>query len=105
MIAHECHPIVETVDRAGVERMLALIAAWPGWPDPTPSSPASPLHDVPCRAPAAVCITREDKAWLVVAGAHGWLHGDERSALDDARWLADNFGGLPIRRDDPEGPA
>jgi hypothetical protein len=56
--------------------------------------------DVLClpRAPATVRITREDKAWLVVVGSHGWLHGDQRSALADARWLADNFG-LPIRRD------
>jgi hypothetical protein len=58
---------------------------------------ASPSREVPRRAPAAVRITREGKAWLVVVGAHGWLHGDERSALADARWLASNFG-LPIRR-------
>jgi hypothetical protein len=54
------------------------------------------------RAPAAVRITREGRAWLVGVGAHGWLHGDEASALGDARWLSQNFG-LPIRRDDREG--
>jgi hypothetical protein len=27
---------------------------------------------------------------------HGWLHGDRRSALEDAHWLAWNLG-LPIR--------
>jgi hypothetical protein len=58
---------------------------------------ARPLHAASRRTPVAVRITREDKAWLVVVGAHGWLHGDERSALADARWLASNFG-LPIRR-------
>jgi hypothetical protein len=51
-----------------------------------------------------VRVMREGPAWLVVVRSHGWLHGDERGALDDARWLADNFG-LPIRRDDPEGSA
>ncbi len=33
--------------------------------------------------------------WLVVAREHGWLHGDRRAALDDARWLARNHG-LPV---------
>jgi hypothetical protein len=97
MIAHDYDPIADKiVDRASVEQCLALIAAWPGWLDPAPSPSASPLHDVPRRAPAAVRITREGKAWLVIVGAHGWLHGDERAARDDARWLSKNFG-LPIR--------
>jgi hypothetical protein len=34
--------------------------------------------------------------WLVLAGSHGWSHGDQRSALTDAQWLAANHG-LPIR--------
>jgi hypothetical protein len=59
----------------------------------TPQPPSRPRR----RAPVAVRITQQNKAWLVVVGAHGWLHGDERSALADARWLAGNFG-LPIRR-------
>jgi hypothetical protein len=45
----------------------------------------------------AVWITQEDGAWLVLAGAHGWLHGDYPEALADARWLARNLA-LPIRR-------
>jgi hypothetical protein len=49
-----------------------------------------------------VRIMRENGAWLVVVGGHGWLHGDRRAALADARWLAGNFG-LPIRRHDREG--
>jgi hypothetical protein len=49
----------------------------------------------------AVRVMREGPAWLVVVRSHGWLHGDERGALDDAAWLSQNFG-LPIRRDDPE---
>jgi hypothetical protein len=56
------------------------------------------------RAPVAVRVTREGQAWLVIVGNHGWLHGDESSALDDACWLAHNFD-LPIRRDEPEGSA
>jgi hypothetical protein len=35
-------------------------------------------------------------AWLVLAREHGWLHGDRRAALADARWLARNLG-LPVR--------
>ena len=35
--------------------------------------------------------------WLVLAGEHGWAHGDYDAARDDARWLARNLG-LPIRR-------
>jgi hypothetical protein len=65
---------------------------------------ASPARDVR-RRNAGVRVTRKGKAWLVIAGAHGWLHGDERSALADARWLAGNLG-LPIRRRDKrEGDA
>jgi hypothetical protein len=65
---------------------------------------AGPLRAKAKRAPLAVRITREGQAWLVLAGAHSWLHGDERGALDDAAWLSHNLG-LPIRRDDPEGSA
>jgi hypothetical protein len=32
----------------------------------------------------------------VMAGAHGWLHGDRSSALRDARWLFAKLR-LPIR--------
>ena len=35
--------------------------------------------------------------WLVLAGDHGWLHGDLHEAFEDAQWLSENLG-LPIRR-------
>jgi hypothetical protein len=44
-----------------------------------------------------VCEERSGDGWLVLAGAHGWLHGDRRSALADVRALAANLGGFPIR--------
>jgi hypothetical protein len=50
----------------------------------------------PHRLPPSVIVMREEAAWLVVAGSHGWLHGDHRVAMQDARWLARNLG-LPIR--------
>jgi hypothetical protein len=34
--------------------------------------------------------------WLVIALEHGWLHGDRRTALADAKWLGRNLG-LPVR--------
>ena len=37
-----------------------------------------------------------DGAWVVIAGNHSWAHGDFRSAMDDAHWLARNMN-LPIR--------
>jgi hypothetical protein len=39
---------------------------------------------------------REGDGWLVLANSHGWLHGDRRAALADARWLARNLK-LPVR--------
>ena len=45
----------------------------------------------------AIRVIRADSgAWLVLAGSHGWLHGDQNSAITDAKWLAENYG-LPIR--------
>jgi hypothetical protein len=46
---------------------------------------------IPSRHPA-VWITREGKAWLVIAGDHGWLHGSYEAALRDARDIAKGFG-------------
>jgi hypothetical protein len=43
-----------------------------------------------------ICKERDGAGWLVCARNHGWLHGDRRSALADAQWLANNFG-LPVR--------
>jgi hypothetical protein len=47
---------------------------------------------------AAVIFVREaaEGGWVVLARDHGWLHGDRRSALADAQWLARNLG-LSIR--------
>jgi hypothetical protein len=50
----------------------------------------------PPRCSHAIWITREDTAWIVLAGAHGWLHGSRSDALATARWLARNLG-FPIR--------
>jgi hypothetical protein len=50
----------------------------------------------PTRRCAAVWILEHDGGWLVLARDHGWIHGDRRSALADAQWLARNLG-LPMR--------
>jgi hypothetical protein len=51
----------------------------------------------PARRLAAVWILPlHADGWLVLVGAHGWLHGDYDTAVEDARWLARN-NGLPIR--------
>jgi hypothetical protein len=47
-------------------------------------------------AAVLVCRERDGAGWLVCARDHGWMHGDRRSALTDAHWLAWNLG-LPIR--------
>jgi hypothetical protein len=50
----------------------------------------------PMRCAACVWLVREGSGWLVVVREHGWIFGDRRSALADARWLARNFD-LPLR--------
>jgi hypothetical protein len=50
----------------------------------------------PARHTSCISVLREDAAWLVLAGPHGWLHGDDHTARADAHWLAQNLG-LPIR--------
>ncbi len=56
------------------------------------------LHRFPARNAAVVWLTPErDGGWLVLTGSHGWHHGSSAAASADARWLAENFGGLPIR--------
>jgi hypothetical protein len=50
----------------------------------------------PRRRTAIFIICADDGGWLVLAGSHGWLHGDYAAALTDARWLARNLA-LPIR--------
>jgi hypothetical protein len=51
----------------------------------------------PPRCSHVVWIAREDAAWLVLARGHGWLHATLDQARADARWLAHNLAGLPIR--------
>jgi hypothetical protein len=50
----------------------------------------------PPRRSAAVWIMRDGKAWIVIAGAHGWEHGSRQAADHDAQWLGRNLS-LPIR--------
>jgi hypothetical protein len=50
----------------------------------------------PARHASCIWILPENTAWLVLAGDHGWLHGDDHTARVDACWLAENLG-LPIR--------
>jgi len=50
----------------------------------------------PPRRSGVVWILQAEGAWLVLAGSHGWVHGDQNSAITDAKWLAENYG-LPIR--------
>jgi hypothetical protein len=51
----------------------------------------------PPRRSCAVVIVREhDGGWLVLAGAHGWLHGSILDTRHEAFWLSRNLG-LPIR--------
>ena len=37
-------------------------------------------------------LQAREGGWLVLHGAHGWVHGDRRSALEDACWVANNTG-------------
>jgi hypothetical protein len=57
---------------------------------------ASILRFLPRRAQAIWIVPGRDDPWIVLAGEHGWSHGDHRSAAADAEWLAHNFG-LSIR--------
>jgi hypothetical protein len=43
-----------------------------------------------------ICKERDDKGWITLAGAHGWLFGSLADARVEARWLARNLD-LPIR--------
>ena len=57
---------------------------------------AANVERFPPRQSHVVWLLRHAGAWLVLGGAHGWLHGDYRSALADAMWLSENLD-LPIR--------
>jgi hypothetical protein len=50
----------------------------------------------PPRRSAVVWLLHQAGEWLVLGGAHGWTHGDYRTALADAQWLSENLE-LPIR--------
>ena len=50
----------------------------------------------PARRASCVWVVLDGDGWLVLAGSHGWAHGDYDAALADARWLARNLN-LPIR--------
>ena len=52
----------------------------------------------PDRVRAVVLVLDDGDGWLVLAGAHGWLHGNRAEALRDAHWLAANRG-WPVRGD------
>jgi hypothetical protein len=53
---------------------------------------------VPPRRSAAIFVTEvPGDGWLVLAREHGWLHGDQRAAVAEAKWLAENLE-LPIRK-------
>jgi hypothetical protein len=47
------------------------------------------IERFPMRHSAVVWLLREASgAWLVLARDAGWIHGDYRSALADAEWMA-----------------
>lgn len=51
----------------------------------------------PRRLAAIWILPLSESGWLVLHGAHGWLHGNYRDAIADAQWLAHNSG-LRIRQ-------
>lgn len=50
----------------------------------------------PARRSTVILLTSTEDGWIIIAGDHGWLHGDRSSALADARWLSRNLR-LPVR--------
>jgi hypothetical protein len=60
---------------------------------------AAVIRFPPRRFAAIWILPLAESGWLVLHGAHGWLHGDYGAAIADAQWLARNTG-LPIR--DPQ---
>jgi hypothetical protein len=43
------------------------------------------------RSRAVWVFPGDDDPWWVVAGSHGWIHSDVKSAWADAQWLSDNL--------------
>jgi hypothetical protein len=54
------------------------------------------LARFPSRKSFAIWVASDEGAWLVLAGEHGWCHGDQSAAAEDAQWLSNNLS-LPIR--------
>jgi hypothetical protein len=54
----------------------------------------------PLRARVAAVLVvpeRDGAGWLALAGNCGWLFGSRADAIAEGKWLAENFGGLPVR--------
>lgn len=53
----------------------------------------------PLRRVASILVVRErdGAGWLTLCGSCGWLLGSPTDAIAEAKSLACNFGGLPIR--------
>ena len=58
---------------------------------------AAVIRFPPRRLAAVWILPLAESGWLVLLGAHGWLHGDYGDAIEDAQWLARNTG-LSVRR-------
>ena len=64
--------------------------------EPSPR-PAATVTRFP-RSFAIWIFPEAEGGWFVLAPhGHAWIHGDFQDACDDAEWLAENYGGLPIR--------
>jgi hypothetical protein len=46
----------------------------------------------PERGPFVVHVERDGETFLVICRDHGWLHGDQRDAINDAKMIAAGFG-------------
>lgn len=60
------------------------------------SMTAAVVRFPPRRLAAVWILPLAESGWLVLHGAHGWIHGDYGDACADAQWLARNCG-LPVR--------
>jgi hypothetical protein len=58
---------------------------------PRPPGRPRPTDNV-VTAPVIRIIPEPDGGWLVLTHrGHGWLHGDRQSALEEKRWLDDQW--------------
>ena len=53
----------------------------------------------PLRRTGSILIVRERDGGggLALVGSSGWLFGSRADAIAEAEWLANNFGGMPVR--------